>query len=250
MSQYDIEPVDNPPDFTYEKGDDEEQEHVTSVLLLLESFYDKFKDKSPDYILANIDEDSKKLERNIIAKAKNLDSYFDKSRDEELLAAGILVGNIKKTGVTSNEIRYLKEEQEFTTKSIVQGTVNSIKAKAARAKYRNTEDIFSIDSNLRTATNRSKNMASTGVRDTRDLAQLASFVFLFGDPLEDWITAGDSDVCKYCLRVEANSPMPASKMPRGPLHPHCGERCHKELHEGGSLSLTAAALALTFYNNI
>ena len=48
--------------------------------------------------------------------------------------------------------------------------------------------------------------------------------------------------------VERNSPMPVSKMPRGPLHPHCGERCHKELHDGGALVLTAAALALTFYD--
>lgn len=248
MSQYDIEPQDNPPDFNYTKGNEEEQKHVASVLVLLESFYNKYKNKSPDYILTNIEEDSKKLERDIISKHKNLDSFFNSSRDEELIAAGILVGNIKKTGITSIEIDDLKLEQKYTTQSIVQGTTNSIKAKAACSKYRNTEDIFSIDSNIRTATNRSKNMASTGVRDTRDLAQLAAFVFLFGDPLENWITAGDDKVCKYCLEVERNSPMPASKMPRGPLHPHCGERCHKELHEEDGLVLTAAALALTFYD--
>ncbi len=248
MSEYDIEPVDNPPDFSYDKGDEQEQEYVLGFLILLKQFYDKYKYKSVDYIIDNIDTDAITLQTDIIAKTNELDTFFDNKRDEILLAAGILAANISKTNITSKEIKNLKLEQEFTAKSIIQGVSNQIKAKAARSKYRATENIFSIDSNIRRVTNRLTNMSSVGFRDNLSLAERKAKVFLYGDPLSDWLTQGDGKVCKYCLAVQDASPMQLSRMPLGPLHPNCGERCKIMNHKDMDLELTRRAQDLTRYD--
>jgi len=224
MTEYDIAPSDNPPTFEYDEGEDWEQDYVLALLLLLEGFYDKYKHKSVDDILKTIEADGYILVDKINNKTETLDDEFDETRDELLIAAGILLSNIPKTKITSDEIDDLKEEQRNTTLSIIMGMVWSIKGKASRAKYRNTEDIFSIDSNVRTATTRLTNMGSTGVRDARGVARLTSMIYLYGDPLVDWITMNDDAVCPNCWDLQIDSPIPMSKCPEPPLHPHCFEK--------------------------
>ena len=245
-SEYEIKPTEEPPDFTFEGKNDEETKYGLLYLTPLSIIYNQYRDKPPDSVLKTITKDLSKTRTSMIKGTSNLEIVFDDTVATALVGAGIVEGNVPKAGIKNTVIKYGILEQKSTIDSIVLQLETGIKSKAYFLINRGSESIFDISSNFRTAVSRTKNMAVTGFRQTIYKAEREAKVFLYGDPLSDWITKEDGDVCKFCLAVQSASPMPLSKMPLGPLHPHCGDRCKIANHKD-NVDLTEVAMELMRY---
>ena len=246
MTKYDIEPKKNPPDFSYDKGDKQEQDYIKGFLLLLQTFYDKYKHKSPDYVISNVEDYTKKTEKDYLKRNQKLKTFYNDTRTDTLVEHGIVKGKVKQLKNSNpDELDYLIDEQNTTSKSIIGMLGLGLLSKAQRSKYRNLEGAYNIDSNFRTAVNRTQDMSFTGLKEAIQNARQTGLVDLYGDPMMQWITMQDDDVCADCLAIEEDSPLRMSQMPNPPIHPNC--RCIKELVNEDDLVLTAAAFALSRY---
>ena len=63
--------------FDYDNEDNEEQQYYFLLILLLQQFYDDYKTKTPTYIVEHIDEDSKKLQKDMVDKVNYLDDKYN-----------------------------------------------------------------------------------------------------------------------------------------------------------------------------
>lgn len=254
MSEYDIQPAtDNPPTFTFdeESASDEEKEYVLAYVILLQQFYDKYKFKSVDYVIENVIADTQNLEKDFLANNENLTTFYDNAEKEYLKENGVVVGKLKKA--KKRVKNFFKKEDPFDSLTSEQKTTISsitlllglgILSTAHYTKARRTTNLFSIDSDVRNALTRTQNMASSGYLSTKGLAQNGVLKLLYGDPLMDWITEDDKEVCSNCDKIQSDNPHKLSEIPLNNLHPHC--RCHRRLHNKEN-SYTGKALDLIFY---
>ena len=248
MSNLEIEPTGEPPDFTYDTKNENEKLYALPIIGLLIPLFDKYENKSPDYAIKHISNDMIPLKKNMTTQIMKLELIFNNEVSTTLIEAGIVVDNIPKAKIKPTLIQNGVLEQKNTIQSIVSELETGITSKAFYLKNRGNESIFNVANNFRDAVRRTKSMIKTGYRTTVSKAKREAQVFLYGDPLADWITADDDNVCIYCEVIEDESPMPLSKMPIHPLHPHCGERCKIEIRDEKELDLTQEAMDLTYYD--
>jgi len=266
------------PDFSYKSENKEEELYVLGFLALLSAFYTKYKDKSADYTLKNIDKDIKKFEEKAIKNTDKLIDIFNNKANTALQEAGILKQNLKKIDLSNIKpskktdktvkqievkastispkdsvkgakkvLKHRLESQNNSLKSISNELKYGIKAKANNLIDRNSPEMFDIRPNVKRISNRLKSSIEYNYRSVEDKAKRKTGEFLYDDPLAYWITKGDKRVCKFCLAVENESPMPMSRMPVRPLHQHCGRRCRVEYAD--DLKVTEDAVNL-FYEDI
>ena len=246
MSEYEIAlATDNPPTFVFDeaKASDEEVEYVLAYLLLLQVFYDTYKHKSVDYVIANVEKDIKRLEKDYLKLDKQLDTFYDDTRKETALEACVVSGKLNKVKIDNNRFMDLKSEQNFTSLAITGALALGLLSSAYTHRSRKTKELFNIDTNFKQAVTRTINKTTYAYSNAKSIAQTKTLEFLYDDPMMEWITEDDEVVCDFCYEIEYASPMKLSEMPETPLHPNC--RCKRRLYDDNSL--TARALNLIFY---
>lgn len=174
----------------------------------------------------------------------------------EHISEKILSETGNETTLSADAIQNGLNEQIITLSSIALGLSLGLKSKSYYLLNRKSEDHFNPRSNFKKAFSRLKNTVESAFVSTQSHALRKATIFLFGDPEVYWITRGDHRVCKWCLSIEAASPMKLSRCPFCPLHNHC--RCKigtKAEFEGKSEEevmdqLTEEAIALTYYSTL
>lgn len=230
------------PDFTYETDDQDEKIYALIFLGALATLFKKYKDKSADYVIKNVDSDVSNLRRSLTHSTTELEKVFDKVANKTLTDAGILKDNLGRVTLKYN-VHDGVLEQKQTVQGVTDELKNNLKSKAYYLKNRNAESIFNVKSNFNRAAKRLKQMVWSGYQTAKKKAVRASQIFLYGDPLAYWITKNDNRVCLWCMALQKASPMPLSMMPFCPLHNKC--RCDDKLAK--DLELTDAAKLLTYY---
>jgi hypothetical protein len=234
-------PDDNSiPDFEYKSDDDEELLYAVAFMTALSLLFDKYKGQSADFVLKSIDGDIINLRNDLTRQIPRLEEIFNREAEAKLLSAGILYENLGKVKLESNIYNGIREQKE-TIKGITNELRDSLKSKAYFLKNRNSEALFDVNSNFRRAATRTKSMVESGFVNTKQKASRQADVFLYGDPLAQWVTAGDRRVCPFCRALEDAGPMPLSALPACPAHNRC--RCDIVLER--NLKMTDAALLLT-----
>jgi len=247
---YEVVPKEDTPDpdFTYPSDDKEEWIYAMLFLAAFGALYETYKDKGVDYAIANIEKDTRITLSALIKKPDKLNKTYRTVSDQVLVDAGILKENLKKAKLNGGIKDGILEQKE-TLKSITNELSSGIKAKAHFLKNRGSEEIFNVKSNFNRAAKRTKDMAQSGYRTTKEKAKRAAQIFLYGDPDAYWICLHDGRTCPKCLAIERDSPMPLSKMPMWPLHVKCGQRCEVRLAKDISeQEMTDNAIKLTYYD--
>jgi hypothetical protein len=186
-----------------------------------------------------------KLRIDLLKKIDKLNTIFETTVITELTNNGIAVGNVSKAGISIKTIKNLLLEQKETLTGIVHQLESSIKAKIYYLKNRGSEKLLDIGGNIKTSIPRIKSMAEYGIRNAIANAERDTRIFLYGDPLSKWVTAGDDKVCEWCEELEYDNPQKLSDLPLTPLHPNC--RCKIENYKD-DLELTKNAKDLFYYD--
>lgn len=205
----------------------------------------------------DLSENTKKSWFSWFKKKKNLDKIkLKEDIKAEEISKAILEETEDKRKLSADNTKDILNEQVTTLTSIALGLSLSLKSKAYYHKSQNNKELFNPRSNFNTSFNRLKNTVESGFVSTKSHALRKVAIFLFDDPECYWVTRGDARVCKYCLAIQAASPMKLSKLPYCPLHNHC--RCHIETKaeyenkskDQISQELTDEAYKLTYYASL
>jgi len=231
------------PDFTYQSEDKDELLYAMLFMGAFSGLYLQYKDKGTDYAIENIEKDTKSLLKTLTPETEQLKTVFKEASDKVLLDASILKSNLEKAKLKLNVTNGVLEQKQ-TLKSITNELSTNIKAKAYYLKNRGSEELFNVKSNFNRAAKRTKDMVESGYETSKQKGKRAAQIFLYNDPPAYWITKRDGRVCKYCIRLEFESPLPLSKLPYTPLHKKC--RCKVELED--EIDMTADAITLTRYD--
>lgn len=216
-------------------------------MLLIEPYkriYQQYSIQTMDYVLEHIDSDVAEMEKDMLSHIDHLEDVYDSANDKRLKDAKIVDENIDKVPKNHSNLKYLKSEYKQTVKNICQEFKGQVKSRIYYLKDKNSDIGFYVNSYINRAVNRIKKLADYDVTRAKRRGENNADIFLYGDTLVNWVTAGDDNVCADCLAFERNNPHLLSNAPEPPLHPHC--RCH--LEKVDSSELTDEAKKLKYYN--
>lgn len=244
---FSIDAVVSPVDFSFNSDDKDILAYYALLLLALEELYYLYEFKSADYVLSHIDEDISKLQKSMLDNVNQLDKSFNEKYRDTLTKEGILPENIGKIKTLNKELlKFLKKEQTQTIKNICQELKGQLKSKIFYLKSRNSDRLFSVNSNFSNAVRRLRKLADYGVKSSRGMGQKEAELFLYGDTLVYWECLHDGKTCGFCLENEALSPFNLSDCPAYPAHVHCGSRCNLVIKDEDK-TLTPDAEDLKYY---
>ena len=218
--------------FDYDNEDNEEQQYYFLLILLLQQFYDDYKTKTPTYIVEHIDEDSKKLQKDMVDKVNYLDDKYKEWSKTFAKENGILEGNLNKVKIAKDydEKRDLMiKEQKQTIKNIVNELSGQLKSSSLYFKALEVPEKLDVRKQVGKAVNRVKRLVNKGVQTVKRVAIRGTAMFLFKEPYLWWITKKDKNVCPTCRYYEAHNPYPLKE---APYHTDCMCRCSQVITAG------------------
>lgn len=243
-----IDAVVSPVDFSFSSDDEDIMAYYALLLLALEDLYKSYEFKSADYVLSHIDEDVSKLQKNMLKQVDYLEDVYKAKYESTLTDKGILEENFGKIKQSKSELlKFLKKEQVQTIRNICEELKGQIISKIYYLKSRNSDRLFSPNSNFSNAIGRIKKLVNHGVRASREQGKQKAELFLYGDTLVYWECLHDGKTCSFCLENEARSPFRLSDCPAYPVHDKCGSRCQLVIKDSDK-KLTPEAEELLYFS--
>jgi len=210
-------------EFSYTPNHDNDLKEKALAMLFffhLYSIYDKYVDKTPEYILEHIDQDMDKL--NVQVKdnvQKNLETYKNKVRKEQLKEFQ-LTPKIKKANL---EVKPTAEVLEISLTTIHEQLRNDAKTKAKVWIDRNSNPKeFNLNPNFKRAVSRYNtafNYATSTVTQKSDRT-IKAFVYT-EETLYNWVCFGKHP-CGWCIDQSKYPPRKLEDIPYDHINGWCG----------------------------
>lgn len=199
--------------------DEDEQIMLIALLLLLSSFYDTVKDKSPDLIINQIP-----------GITENYRTQMSLLSESELnkITQSYRVKIIEEYGISGQASPFVPLKYDITNtlqtvKNSINATLNQlrddilVKAQTFRDTLRRVKD-FNVRSNFQRAIRRTKNFVRFNAQMVKQKVTRATQRFVYGEDMKYfWVPAGHN-TCKWCWNL---SRLPAKLMDEWPFdHPN------------------------------
>lgn len=196
-----------------------------SILGLILTFYYKNKNKKPDFLLANLDKELDKLEKQLLKNYdKGLQDLYFHEKEKLLKPYGILKPGTYKNISFQKDI--LKEITELNRDSIESAIIELKEELKIKIKYHNYNGFdpktLDISSPVKETGKKIRNMVRFNHRRIQQKINRETVKFVHGDNiLTFWVSAHNPTTCGWCLYMESLPPRLVDEWPMDHPNGNC-----------------------------